>query len=151
MQNTHKLLSVVFGTIFSTVLIITILVYYLKVKQIFPDIFDRTNIANTVFPVLELISIILGYFLYDRKAKESKLNRELTDEQRLLLYKSATIIKLATFNGAAIANAIIILLVFQKNYLYMAAIIAVLFILNIPSESRYKRDFLPVESIQNEN
>lgn len=151
MENKHKSLLIIFIAVFGGILFFNALAFFLKYQQMIADVLPKTNIANTIIPAIELILIVVGYFLYDRDSKKSKSSTEMTNDERFNIYKIATFKKLFAFEFAGFANAVVLILNFQKNYLYMAAIIAVLFILNVPSENRFTRDFVPSENNNIEN
>lgn len=146
MENNHKSLLIIFIATFAGIVIFTALSFYLKYQLNFPDVLSKKSIVNTIIPAIELILIVLGYFLYDQDSKKSKSSAQMSQQERFNIYKIATFKKLIAFELAGFANAVMIIVNFQKNYLYMATIIAVLFVLNIPSQSRFNRDFVPNEA-----
>ncbi|MBN2664216.1 MAG: hypothetical protein JXR68_11250 [Bacteroidales bacterium] len=142
MDKTLKKLRLIFSALFLEFISISGILFYLKKVAEYEDIIDMSNKITMIAPVIMLISILVAYYIYDRIAKKSqKLEIEDTEGQTKF-FSSAMIIKMGMLNFVGIIAAVMMFLIFQKTYLYMLGIVAVFFLINFPSEVKFRRDFV---------
>ena len=140
MEETIKKLRVLFAVIFVQFLSLAAIVYYLKKAEIVQDFIDISSKLTVIIPVLMIASILIAYFIYDRIAKSSQ---QIEDEElQLKKFFQASIIKIAMLDFVGVLVAVMLFILYQQTYLYMLAIIIVFFLLNFPSEMKFKKDFV---------
>ena len=124
--------------------------FYLKQVQNLADIIDRSSKITMIVPIILIATILIAYYIYDRIAKKSQ-NLDFDDtENQLKYFTSAMIIKIGMLNFVGIIVGIMMFLIYQETYLYMLGIIAVFFMLNYPSETKFRRDFVKRNEIFND-
>lgn len=142
MDKTLKKLRLIFLSLFLEFISISAILYYLKKVAGYEDVIDMSNKITMIAPLIMLISILVAYYIYDRIAKKSqKLDIEDTQGQTKF-FSSAMLIKMGMLNFVGIIAAVMMFLIFQKTYLYMIGIVAVFFLINFPSEVKFRRDFV---------
>lgn len=140
MSEKFKKLKLIFLVIFSQFAIISAVVYYLKYTKIIEDIIETTNKIIMYVPAVMLISLLIGFFIYNSLAKKSM---KLEDEnEQFNLYKKAVFLKLAIIEFVGLLTAIMLVLIYNKSYIYMLGIILVFFLLSIPSEQKFRKEFI---------
>lgn len=96
-------------------------------------------ILSTSALLVSIAAIPLGYYLFSSKAKQSVLVSD--DAEKLSLYETSIITKLAIFEFAGFANLIVFLLTKNQQSLIIFAVVIVIFLINRPSSSNYLDNF----------
>lgn len=142
MEETLKKLRLIFIVLFTEYLAFSAIVFYLKQVKELSDKIEVSSKLTMIIPIIMIASILIAYFIYDRIAKKSQ-KLEIDDTQgQIKLYTSAMIIKMAMLNFVGLLVGIMMLMLYQKSYLYMLGIIAVFFMINFPNEVKFRRDFV---------
>lgn len=142
MKKTLKTLKIIFFATFSEFILISGVILYLKKIQELQDFITLSSKLTMAIPIIMIISILASYFVYDRMAKKSKKVEDENSDYPIMLFKSASIIKIAMFNFVGVLSAVMMLLIYQKTYLYLIGIVAVFYLINFPSENKFRRDFI---------
>ncbi|MBN2893683.1 MAG: hypothetical protein JXL97_17570 [Bacteroidales bacterium] len=142
MEAVIKKLKLIFIVVFVQFAVIAGIVVLLKTQEIVKDTIDLSNKLTMIIPILMIASILVAYFIYDRIARLSR-KIEVDEQKRLKNYFSASMIKIAMFDFVGILVSIMLLLFYQQTYLYMLGIIIIFFLMNLPNETKYKKDFEP--------
>ncbi len=142
MKKTLKTLKIIFFATFSEFILISGVIFYLKKFQELQDFITLSSKLTMAIPIIMIISILASYFVYDRMAKKAKKVEDENSDYPIMLFKSASILKIAMFNFVGVLSAVMMLLIYQKTYLYLIGIVAVFYLINFPSENKFRRDFI---------
>lgn len=139
MEKTIKKLKLIFMIVFGQFVLIGGGAFALKHFEIMADMIDISNKITVVIPILMIASILISYFVYDRIAKSSQKIEE--EEIQLKKFFTASMVKIVMLDFVGLLVVVMLLLFYQKTYLYMLGIIVVFFLLNFPNELKFKKDF----------
>ncbi len=144
MNETLKKIKIIYFAIFAQFVVVAGVVILLKYLEIIEDVITLDNKLTMIIPVIMIIGIIAAYFIYDRIANSAKKVEE--QEIKLSKFFRASLLKLAMFDFVGFLTAIMLILLYQKTYIYMLGIVLVFYILNFPNELKYKKDFFGKEN-----
>jgi len=100
---------------------------------------ELNYILNTSGLLISIAAIPLGYYIFSLKSKQCLAENNL--DKKLELYKSAKIIKYATFELAGLMNLIVYALTTSKQSLLIFVVVLIIFFINKPSENNYHENF----------
>ncbi len=148
MEKALKKSRLQFFILFATFSLISAIVYYLKTGAKLHDFISLSSSLTIIAPAFMLVTMLVIFFLYDRMAKKSqKLDKDEQIEEISQLFGKAMLLKMIMFLVVGLMSAIMMLLIFQQTYLYMIGIVAVFFLINYPTEVKFRRDFIAKENI----
>lgn len=129
-------LALLFGQLMLGALFVILIKYYTPNAEMDAE---TQYIINTSALLVSIITIPGGYYLYSLKAKQSQ---ELKNEnQKIELFRTSSIIKLATFELGGVANLLAFFLCRSQQGLLIFAIVIIVFLLNKPNEQAYFDNF----------
>ncbi|MCX6257193.1 MAG: hypothetical protein NTW49_04745 [Bacteroidia bacterium] len=96
-------------------------------------------VLNTVVILVTVALIPSGYYFYNKYSKE--LSGKGTPEEKLAGYRKGVITRFVLFDLAGLSSLVIYALTNSQQSLYFILIIIVLFLINLPTETRFKTDF----------
>lgn len=108
---------------------------------------DNTNVAfgdeqakmfSYFLPIVVIAIIPLGYVMYSKLCRGGKQRGSL--EEKLTVYRSAVIIKLALIEAAGFLCLVFYILTASNQFLILFAIVIVAFLINKPSKHAMIRD-----------
>jgi hypothetical protein len=105
---------------------------------------DFKNIMNYVALLFTFSSIPLGYFVYNQQCKQG-INLTSIDE-KLIRYRTASIIKYALFEGANFVNILALFFTNGQTFIMLFLIMIIVFLINKPSENRFNIDLWEEQS-----
>ncbi len=129
-------LSLIFGLLIF--LAVTITIQFLNKSVSVLDA-ELEYILSTTALLISIASIPLGYYLYSQKAKEAI--RISNNDEKIEIYRSALILKLALFEVAGFFNLIVFYLSQNKQSLIVFALVITVFLINRPSITNYYNNF----------
>lgn len=139
MNEIIKKIQIIFGATFGTFVIIGGGVLLLKTQGMVEDMIDMSSKLTMIIPVIMILTILAGYVIYDRMAKSAQKSED--ESQRLQKFQTATIIRMAMFEFVGFLVSVMIVMIYQKTYVYMLGIVAIFFLINFPKELHYKKYF----------
>jgi len=130
-----KQLDIIFFGLISGQLMFFLVVFYMQFQGILTFTLDPAVKAMFSFAVVAVIGFIpLGYFLYGAKCKQS-LNLNTLDE-KLILYRTATMLRLMLFESGGFISLIAYFLTGSNQYVVLLGIVLIAFFINKPSKHR---------------
>jgi hypothetical protein len=142
LKDIQKLFYILFANFVISSVVIFIVKKYIGVE----DVLSISSKITMIAMILMLVLILVAYSIYDFLAKKSKKIEDNT-EMQLELFKKAMRIKMLMFDAVGFLTAVLMMLIYQKTYVYMLGIIGVFFVISFPSEIRFKRDFVGRKNI----
>ena len=139
MKETIKKLKLIFTIVFAQFVGIAGIVMFLKKVKNIDDIIDISSKITVIVPIVMIASILIAYIIYDRIAKSSQ---KIEDEElQIKKYFKASFVKIIMLDFVGLLVTVMLFLLYQETYMYMLGIIVVFFLLNIPNEMKFKKDF----------
>ncbi len=129
-------LALLFGQLMLGALFLILINYYSPDAEIDKE---TDYIINTTALLLTIIAVPAGYYIFSQKGKQSQSIHN--ENQKIELYRNTTILKLATFEIAGIANLIAFFLSRSQQSLLIFAIVIIVFLLNKPGQQRFYDNF----------
>ncbi len=123
---------------FGIFLLFAVLSFVLKYYKIVPDYLESDNFLLFLSPIIVIISILLPSYLYGQKVKHSK---EAAYRERKENFVKSQIIKFWSYLASGVFVAVMQILFYKKEYVYLEAIILMFYLMNLPSTYFFKRDF----------
>lgn len=100
--------------------------------------FDEQNIIKSVIIIALLVGIPVGHIFYQKKMKH--INVDLNLGKKINMFKTAFIIRIAMLEGIGLLTLIGYLITGDKSFLYMFAVVFILFIIHAPTRQRIISD-----------
>jgi hypothetical protein len=100
---------------------------------------ETLYIINTSALLVSIIAIPIGYYVYSQRGKHAQSLS--IENQKIEIFRNITILKLATFELAGMANLIAFLICQSQQSLLIFAIVIIVFLLNKPSQYQYFENF----------
>lgn len=129
-------LALLFGQLMLGALFIILMNYYLPISEINKE---TDYIINTTALLLTILAIPAGYYFFSQKGKQAQSISN--DDEKIEIFKNATILKLATFELAGLANLIAFFVSQSQQSMLFFAIIIIVFFLNKPGQQKYFDNF----------
>ena len=139
MQNKSKLLyvSIIHYVLMFSVLFFLIIVYYTLQQPSLNFVFD--NVIDYIPLVYAIVMVVVHNFLYQKEV--SKLNANLTAQEKWVKFQTAHLIRMALLEGAALFNVVFFLISNNLVFFYTALILAFVMFLRRPSVSQITTDW----------
>ncbi len=139
-NSTYKQIKLIYFVIVITLAIFAAFSFYYILTIGKVSTFETANENNmkSLSIVLALIGIPASYMFHKRKV--SRINQSLSIESKLMHYKSAYFIKIATLEGLSLISLLIYLSTGHINQLIIFGLIYLFLLLNYPSQSTIQRE-----------
>ena len=142
-KEEFKNLKLIFWGAVCFVVIISGISILFKALYKHADYIEAGSLLLYLSPLAMIGAIILGYYLYKKEAEKGKtLDNE---HDKFLLYIKAQQTKYGLFVIAGVISAVSIYMKYSSGNIYIPAIIILFFFLNMPTENRFRKDFLGEE------
>ena len=141
LSETIKTLNIIYlAFLFGQLMLAALIVVLHGNETNVSELNSETNyIINTIALLISIIAIPTGYYLFSQKEKQSqKIDNE---DQKIEIFRNATIIKLATFEFAGFVNLIAFFISQSQQSMYIFSIVIVVFFLNKPSKQKFYDSF----------
>jgi len=130
-----KQLDIVFIGLITGQLMFLAVTFYMHYQSLLTFTLYPAVKAMFSFAVVAVIGFIpLGYFLYGAKCKQSS-NLNTLDE-KLILYRTATMLRLMLFESGGFISLIAYFLTGSNQYVVLLGIVLIAFLINKPSKHR---------------
>ena len=129
-------LAFLFGQLMLGAVFVILMNYYAHAETLNKE---TEYMVSTSALILSLIAIPLGYYLYSQKGKQAQTI--INEEEKIESFRAATILQLATFGVAGVANLIAFFFTHSQQSLIIFAIVMIIFLLNKPNEHKYFDNF----------
>lgn len=137
----YQQLNIIFAALLGGMVMFFVVVFFLIPPIVAPENADAFKIFNFLTPLVVLLLIPAGYFIYNTLMKKA---HHLTDEaEKWTIYRTAVIARLAVFEGAAFFSLVTYMLSSNQQNLLFFAIVLIVFFINKPSEARFAEDSEP--------
>ena len=139
-KKQFKRLNTIYIIILGSLSIAALLSVYMVFKMGILPVFDAPtlNLLKTVVILALLIGIPVGHIFYFKKIKH--INKTLDLSKKLNMFQFAFIVRIALLEGIGLLIMMAYLVAADKSFLYMFAVVFVLFIIHAPTKNRIISD-----------
>ncbi len=141
-KKSFRSLDIIFNSVLVVQLIIGFIFYYLVNNASFNPVLAEFKFLPLVVLAVNTIAILSAKFLF---AKRSKIDKKLSIDEKVRLYKSHSIVIIALIDAVNIFNLVIFLLNGSTIYLIVAVLILILYFVYRPSAEKFAKDSLTQE------
>lgn len=148
-NNTYKTLNILFLA-FLAGQIVFALIFLFVVKP--PEVVDNTSSFSSILLLLSICLSVAGIFggnvLYKKTVEKALI--QPTAEQKLETYRGGLIMKYAMLEGPCLLAIIAYFLTGNMQFMYMAGLLIIIFIINKPSKDKIATELqLSGQEVQN--
>ncbi|SMO71317.1 hypothetical protein SAMN06265379_105212 [Saccharicrinis carchari] len=135
-RRLHSIYIVILGSMSLAALISVIIVFKMGAFAIFD--LQTLNVLKAVVIMALLVGIPVSHIFYFKKIKH--INRSLTLSKKIAMFQLAFVVRIALLEGIGLLAMMAYLVAADKSFLYMFAVVFVLFIIHAPTKQRIISD-----------
>jgi len=129
-----KLLQIIHGAFCASIFLFGTLFYFKNKETLyFSTSIDQGNVCYPLFPIIAIIVIAVGIFLF--KKQLSAIDSLLPVNDKVMKYQNAFVTKSAFFEGAAIMNIAALSIAPNAIFLIVAGVVFLLLLISRPTRA----------------
>ncbi len=135
-KRLHTIYIIILGSLSIAALLSVYMVFKMGILPVFDA--ETLNLLKTVVILALLIGIPVGHIFYFKKIKH--IDKALELGKKLTMFQFAFIVRIALLEGIGLLIMMAYLVAADKSFLYMFAVVFVLFIIHAPTKHRIAND-----------
>ncbi len=140
LKNQFKTINIIYATILVSMsiaaIISVVLVYKMGTIPVFAP--EDQAVIKTIVIIALLVGIPVSHIFFFKKIKHIDTSLSILD--KIKMYQTAFISRIAILEGIGILAAISYLITADKSFLYMFGVVFILFLIHAPTKSRISND-----------